>query len=230
MRTCLAAAVITASGAFVGCATTEIDKGDGAVPPDGDSSRDSASDSTTEVDAGLAPHDAPSDSPAGPVACTPAACDPPDGGTETYQPPWGCPEACEPGCVGDTVCCEDGTCQQRMFHPCDDGCDVEMTVRSPGLAWQCGSNFEMWADICNRGTTVEAAPGQVVRFESELGTECDAVTTAPIPPCSCIRASCEGSLRGSFITPLLNPDAPLPECGSPWGHVGSETAYQVYCE
>jgi hypothetical protein len=208
MRTWLVAAVTTASGTFMGCAAADFDKSDATVPP---------------VDGG-------SDTRVEPTACTPAACDPPDGGTEPYQPPWGCPDACEPGCVGDTVCCEDGTCQQRSLHPCDDGCDVEQTVRSPASVLQCGEDFEMWADICNRGTTLEAGPGQVVRFESELGTDCEAVTTAPIPPCSCIRASCESLLGGRFVTPVLNPDAPLPACGSPWGHIGWVTAYSAYCE
>jgi hypothetical protein len=207
-------AILATFGVCLGCAAGYVDEGDATVPHD----------SSAPVDAG-------SDSRAEPVACVPAACDAADGGTDAYQPPWGCPEACDPGCVGDTVCCEDGTCQPRTLHACDDGCDVELTVRSPVSVPQCGSNPEMWADVCNRGTTLEASAGQVVRFEGEHGTWCEAVTTAPIPPCSCVRASCDFLLwSGSFVTPLLNPDAPLPDCGSPWGHIGGVTGYAASCE
>jgi hypothetical protein len=211
LRTLLTmAAVVAASGISLGCGTTKAEP-DAAPPPDTGPAADSRSDSRTE-----------------PTACVPAACDAADGGTDAYQPPWGCPEGCEPGCEGDTVCCDDGTCQWRGWHNCEEGCDLELTIYTPLIQLHGAFHRDLTAWVCNRGTTLEAAPGQVVRFESEQGTECEAVTTAPISTCSCVPVSCDAVLETYRIRPLLNPDTPLPECGSPWGHIAHEAWYHLY--
>jgi hypothetical protein len=221
--------LVAVAAAWAGCATTNADEHDAAEP-----SMDAGRDSAAEHDTGLTPVDARDDSRTGgdartePVACEPAACDAADGGADGFQPPWGCPEVCDDACTGDTVCCESGQCQDRRLHDCTDGCDLELTVRGPAL--QCPFQAPLTAEVCNRGTTTDAEPGQVVRFEGSESIVCEAVTTTSIPPCSCVEVSCQGAHGGNVhVRPILNPDDPLPDCGNPLGHIGRE-AFSGACE
>jgi hypothetical protein len=208
IRTWLTAgAVLAGSGIILGCATT--------VPMDADG------DSGLENDAGIPPVDAGSDARIEPTACNPAACEVVDGSAEAYQPPWGCPEVCDDACTGDTVCCEGGQCQPRRLHGCTEGCDMELTVHGP--LFQCPYDAPLTAEVCNRGTTAAAEPGQLVRFEGTGGMVCEAVTTTSIAPCTCVEVSCSGALGGSsHVRPILNPDDPVPDCGNPLGHIGRD--------
>jgi hypothetical protein len=183
--------------------------------------------------------DAPSDGGAedSPAACTPAACEAPDGGVDGDRPPWGCPEACDPPCEGDTVCCDDGTCERRSLHECDcdEGCDVEATV---GFAILCVNNCPggAMADVCNRGVSSDIPPGQVVRFEVEDELICETTTSEAIPPCECMRVTCVGPESGCHeilgsneLRTTINPDGPDPECGSPLGNTRGG-GMVVYCD
>jgi hypothetical protein len=169
-------------------------------------------------DGAAAPSDGGADD--SPTACTPAACEPTDGGADAERPPWGCPEACDPPCEGDTVCCESGSCQRRSYHECKcgEGCDVELTLIPPLLCL----GFPAGVNVCNRGASGVAPAGQLVRFEEDGGeVVCETETPEPLGPCECIRAECAGTLEaagGSYLVITVNPDGPGHECGNPYGN------------
>jgi hypothetical protein len=193
---------------------------DAQVPPD-------AQDATTAShycarDGGAGDGDAGSsdggtdDSPA---ACTPAACEATDGGADGDRPPWGCPEPCDPPCEGDTVCCDDGRCQQRTLHECacDDGCELELTIRS-GMA--CVNVGSVLFGVCNRGTTTYAPSGQTIVVEDDGEVICTLETPEPIAPCTCIvmNEPCPVTLDpDDNLRLVINPDEDPPDCGAPWG-------------
>jgi hypothetical protein len=165
--------------------------------------------------------------------CVPANCGP---GPLGERPPWGCPEVCDWRCEGDRVCCEDGSCQQRAGHHCDvcdEGCDMELTVSNgifssfPGI--QCWP-FGLHGRVCNRGTTVTASAGQVVRFETEEGMHlCDVATADPVAPGTCVGISCDMEVdRATRVRATLNPDEPDPECGNPIGV--TDSAQVMICD
>jgi hypothetical protein len=194
---------------------------DAQVPPD---VQDSATGSyfcardggSTDGDA--APSDAGADD--SPAACTPAACEAPDGGVDGDRPPWGCPEACDPPCEGDTVCCDNGRCQPRSFHDCDcDGaCDVELTLIEPLLCFGARAGVT----VCNRGISGVASAGQLVRFEIGGEVFCEAETPEPLGPCECARTECTEALEPiqteNIYLITVNPDGPERECGNPYGN------------
>jgi hypothetical protein len=162
--------------------------------------------------------------------CTPAACEAADGGADADPPPWGCPEACDPPCEGDTVCCDNGTCQQRALHGCEDGCDVELTIHLSLLCCCLPGHFS--AIICNRGSTEHIDPGQLVRFEAGDETLCEVETSDAIAPCSCIRVTCtntsaafgdEFEVRGT-----VHPSGFTADCGNPLGM--TDTGAVMFCE
>jgi hypothetical protein len=158
--------------------------------------------------------------------CTPAACEAVDGGADADPPPWGCPEACDPPCEGDTVCCDDGTCEHRWYQECDDGCDVELTVLAPSLMCS-GAKAAVW--VCNRGTTGTVAAGQPVRFEADGDVFCETETPEPLSPCECMRVECAERYDHSVeVRMTVNPDDPPSECGNPLGNTTTGTV--VFCD
>jgi hypothetical protein len=234
-RTCATAvllAILAAIALAPGCTKAAKDPRDAQVsPPDGhlDSGPHPVDAGNGASDTGPTPADAAVDgSDDTSSACTPAACEAADGGADADPPPWGCPEACDPPCEGDTVCCDNGTCQQRSLHGCDDGCDVELTLTVTLL---CSPNYYS-ALVCNRGATECVEPGQLVRFHVGDEVFCETETTEPIAPCTCIGVNCTGSepfaQGGTEIRGTLNPDDPPPACGSPLG--GTDTGEVWYCD
>jgi hypothetical protein len=163
-------------------------------------------------------------------ACTPAACEAADGGADADPPPWGCPEACDPPCEGDTVCCDNGTCQQRALHGCEDGCDVELTIHLSLLCCCLPGHFS--AIICNRGSTEHIDPGQLVRFEAGDETLCEVETSDAIAPCSCIRVTCTNT-SAAFgdeleVRGTVHPSGFTADCGNPLGM--TDTGAVMFCE
>jgi hypothetical protein len=233
-RTRTTAALLAAVAAIAlgpGCKEVTKDPRDAqAGPPDGhldsgphlDAGNGASDTGPTPADAAVDGSDDTSS------ACTPAACEAADGGADADRPPWGCPEACDPPCEGDTVCCDNGTCQRRSDHGCDDGCDVELTVIEPSIILMCsGSKAAVW--VCNRGTTGTVEAGQPVRFEAEDDVFCETVTPAPLSPCECMRVECaERYGRSVEVRMTVNPDDAPPECGNPLGN--TTTGRVVFCE
>jgi hypothetical protein len=217
----------------LGCKEVTKDPRDArADPPDGhlDSGSPPTDAGHGASDAGPPPSDAAVDGSDDPSSvCTPAACEAADGGADGDPPPWGCPEACDPPCEGDTVCCDNGTCQQRALHGCEDGCDVELTLNVSLVCFPTDYS----ASVCNRGATEGVEPGQVVRFHVGDEVLCETETSEPIAPCTCIGVTCRGTGEVSTqqvteIRGTLNPDAPSPECGNPLGT--TDTGEVWYCE
>jgi hypothetical protein len=224
-RTCATAvllAILAAIALAPGCTKAAKDPRDAQVsPPDGhlDSGPHPVDAGNGASDSGPTPSDAAVDgSDDTSSVCTPAACEAADGGADADPPPWGCPEACDPPCEGDTVFCDNGTCQQRALHGCDDGCDVELTVIEPSLILMCsGAKAAVW--VCNRGTTGTVAAGQPVRFEADGDVFCETETPEPLSPCECMRVECAERYDHSVeVRMTVNPDDPPSECGNPLGN------------
>jgi hypothetical protein len=77
------------------------------------------------------------------------------------------------------------------------------------------------AEVCNRGSRV-ATSGQTVRFTGGGTDWCDAHTSAPLAPGTCVEVRCAPSSpppAGTSITAEANPDGRTRECGDPASNV-----------
>jgi hypothetical protein len=196
--------------AGAGCAGSRPDGKADAGESVLDAGASDAGDAGDAVDAG---RDAMGDGHVQGRCWTPAACEDGDGGI--YQPPWGCPEICAPGCEGDTMCSDLGVCRDRC--DCFEWCEVELTVRSAWLYTELGA---VRASVCNRGGTT-AGKGSFVAFEVDGELLCEATVAESLEPCECVGVICEAyPSRHAVVRATLhmNPDEQFEPCGNPLGH------------